>query len=557
MTQRMSLAPCTPLHRPLVISRMPAVLAGVCALALAASLNISAAAHAAATATGHAPALSGLSSGGTSSCALTRSQTVVCWGDDEYGQSDPASGKFKSVTVGSGTSSCGITIHDDLACWGSNARAPKGKFRMVAPGWTMSCGLTVRRLILCWSSLPPRDQPVQIHHGAFQDVSTGRHPCAVTTAEQLVCWGPLSKNLPKGKFVQVSVGSRTSGFACALRVDGKVMCWGNPQLGRTAAPPGDFLEIATSAKFACGVLRGGAIACWGRYPHIPTGSFTRVTAGFQFVCGTRVSGEVVCAGDNTYAQTEVPGSPFVQLSAYCGLRIDGSVSCWGSLSSLKLPGTFTRLTDWCATRQDNRVICFGHRSISPKGNFIQASDGPVGPTCGVTFAAAIRCWNGEEALGPPPQGVFTQVSVGGTNNNGEGDILFACALRLSATIACWGDGQLKPPRGRFLQVSANSQGACGVRWTHRLSCWGLKGTRWWTKARGSFADVDASSVCALRVGGAITCGSDASYHRSQPPWAHGHYVAIGGGLGDPCGVDSNGGVHCWGGTSVRIPSLKT
>lgn len=78
---------------------------------------------------------------------------MVCWGDNEYGQSDAPDGNFSKVAAGD-ANSCAITTDDTVVCWGSNwwgqSDAPAGSFKDVASGQWYSCGLRSDDTISCW-----------------------------------------------------------------------------------------------------------------------------------------------------------------------------------------------------------------------------------------------------------------------------------------------------------------------------------------------------------------------------------------------------------------------
>jgi alpha-tubulin suppressor-like RCC1 family protein len=76
----------------------------------------------------------------------------------------------------------------------------------------------------------------------------------------------------------------------------------------------------------------------------------------------------------------------------------------------------------------------------------------------------LACWG---AVSAPPGGFFVQVSAGTAH---------ACGVRIGGTLACWGNNlyqQATPPPGTFLQVSGGLFHTCGVRADGTLTCWGI------------------------------------------------------------------------------------
>ncbi len=53
------------------------------------------------------------------SCGVKLDGSVVCWGDNQYGQSSPPAGAFSSVVAGY-SHTCGVTFDGGVRCWGDN-----------------------------------------------------------------------------------------------------------------------------------------------------------------------------------------------------------------------------------------------------------------------------------------------------------------------------------------------------------------------------------------------------------------------------------------------------
>ena len=50
------------------------------------------------------------------SCGLRSDDTITCWGNNDYGQTDAPTGSSKTVTAGS-QHSCGLRSDDTITCW--------------------------------------------------------------------------------------------------------------------------------------------------------------------------------------------------------------------------------------------------------------------------------------------------------------------------------------------------------------------------------------------------------------------------------------------------------
>lgn len=184
--------------------------------------------------------------------------------------------------------------------------------------------------------------------------------------------------------------------------------------------------------------------------------------------------------------------------------------------------------------------------------FVSVSAG-ANVTCGIDDRGAVHC-AGNERLGAPPVGTFTQVSAGWT---------FACALGTDHAVRCWGDGlagSFRDPTREITRIAA---------------IWGPS-----VDVRGVFVLDERGEVRACSFGGAggVTCGEPVEY-RTQPgrvtdiaaterfvyaidaagltAWsgddfhhrtgeAGGRFRAIDAGGASLCGLRPEGTLLCWG-----------
>ena len=129
-----------------------------------------------------------VSAGYDHTCAITNEGSIVCWGNNSYGQATSRGGDFVDVTVGL-LHTCALTKAGGVLCWGDEdvvmTEAPPGQFRSISNG--------------------------------------GRYNCGVKTDGSIECWGWILSYRdwsPEGEFTAVSV----RGNKCALRTDGTVTC---------------------------------------------------------------------------------------------------------------------------------------------------------------------------------------------------------------------------------------------------------------------------------------------------------------------------------------------
>lgn len=197
---------------------------------------------------------------GRHACALRSNGQIVCWQDDDYGETEPPSGTFKQVSAGHGHT-CGLRTDDKVVCWGENdegqSRSPAGTFQQVSCGDNHNCGVLTTGSVACWGydfqgdTTPPS--------GSFRQVSAGSYySCGVRADGTLACWGAnpfVGQPTPSGTFTDVTLGGWE---ACARRVDGSILCWNGD--GVSTAPPPPPSDPAESCP---GFPAGAVCQCGG------------------------------------------------------------------------------------------------------------------------------------------------------------------------------------------------------------------------------------------------------------------------------------------------------
>jgi hypothetical protein len=202
-----------------------------------------------------------ISTGIWSSCGITNTKSVYCWGASLLGGSEvdlfPAlatSTTFDAIAVAD--HACGLQS-GQLYCWGANDRGQSGgTFSIPAPLFT---GKT------------------------FTAVSAGRyHSCALDSAGALYCWGGdygvpgASTNVIPGTYKALSA---SQDLVCALDMAGTAQCWST---GATAgflngSYGGPYTTISGHFLMACGARADGSAYCWGDNRNCTLGNGTSGT----------------------------------------------------------------------------------------------------------------------------------------------------------------------------------------------------------------------------------------------------------------------------------------
>jgi alpha-tubulin suppressor-like RCC1 family protein len=326
-------------------------------------------------------ALTSVSTGFWTTCAVNTAGQGFCWGEGRAGQL--GNGDTVSTLIP-------IPIAGGVV------------FSTVAAGQEHACGLSTTGIAYCWggnrygqlgdNTLTPHLTPAPVAGGhTFTSLAVGgSSACGIDATNTAYCWGvnqgagsPSNKQIPSAlntgnKFSLVSVGVSHN---CGITTDGATYCWGGNvfgELGGTASsysvnsplyvnfqPP--FVTLSAGFNGTCGLVSSGDAYCWGVIPGSrqsspwpPVGggvAFSSLRVGDRHVCGVDREGAGYCWGENTNGAlgngsiaptpapsesaptTSVPSAvtgglsySFIQagLRFSCGLTKSGVAYCWGA-----------------------------------------------------------------------------------------------------------------------------------------------------------------------------------------------------------------------------------
>jgi len=156
------------------------------------------------------------------------------------------------------------------------------------------------------------------------------------------------------------------------------------------------------------------------------------------------------------------------------------------------------------------------------------------------------------ALSAPTTTTFDTIACG---------LNFCCGLTGDSgdNVACWGDdeyGQLTPPAGTFIQVSARGgRHACGIDNTGAVICWGspdgFQGGPSPTAApAGTFTELSVGHYfnMAIRDDGEVLVWGTNKHGQGTAP-ANETLVKLRAGTVHSCGLTDVGDIRCWGSDS--------
>ena len=345
-----------------------------------------------------------LTVGADHSCALTDAG-VVCWGDNQDGQLalntslSAASGTPVVATQGltdlsAGAShTCGLDGDGGVWCFGynysgqlgngssTNSSTPQrfgGSFvgRSIAAGTSHTCAVAMTGGVACVGANASGQLGNDTTNGSVSLVSVLRTPdagltgadfvtsgtvegCASTDGGALLCWGAngsgqtgdgneLSANLATLATILDSgiptALAHGSGHTCAVRADGKVLCWGSGGSGQLGDGNGmttwlmptialtsmGATDVATGNNHSCAILVDGTVECWGYNQLGELGNST------QGILGVNQLSPVPVMGITNAVRIRAGGEDT------CVLLSDGSARCWGQNTDGQLgDGTVT------------------------------------------------------------------------------------------------------------------------------------------------------------------------------------------------------------------------
>lgn len=344
------------------------------------------------------PALTaiGVVVGSTHTCALSDDRDLSCWGENDRGQlgtGEPAStvhtrpapvlGDVRVADAAGGIAAytCALGALDDARrCWGSNDDLNLGlgdasdrstpalasdavRFETIATGDRHACALEEgSHRAWCWGSNShgalgapaigaesAAPTPVAGDR-AFDEICVGNAFACGVSAGEVHCWGfnedyqlgvadsadrgaPFRSDASSlGPLAHVTCGGYS---ACALTVDGQLVCWGGNQYCNTgltsdrlgdSASPGvvdgrRYRAVDCGQAHCCAIERDtDALLCWGQNERGQCGlgttaravctptevtrgtRWSSVAAGAEHTCAVDVEGRVACWGANDAAQ---------------------------------------------------------------------------------------------------------------------------------------------------------------------------------------------------------------------------------------------------------------
>ncbi len=333
-----------------------------------------------------------------STCAILADDSMKCFGSSwkgrlgipnetiAYGESsaNPPSASpgvqigFTPKTAFGALSSCAVSNTGAVKCWGNGSYSVNGQ------GNTSDIGVTDH---------PSDHAAIPFSQAAIQADSHGKVACAVFDNNTVQCWGDGSKeNLGYGNLDSigddetadtagaVSVGAPVTQVAvgashtCVLTTAKEVKCWGKGDLGQlgqaSTATVGDDELPSTTSSFTLGVSSPIAL----------------LAAGSNFTCALHENGQVKCWGDNQYGQLGIGSTDNIG---------DDELASTSQVVALTEKATAIVAGDRhaCALLESKKAQCWGFAGLGQLGYAVHENlgdDESVGTGQTVTIGASIQ-----------------------------------------------------------------------------------------------------------------------------------------------------------------------
>ena len=282
------------------------------------------------------------------------------------------------------------------------------------------------------------------------------------------------------RFIALSVGRFHN---CALREDGRALCWGWDSDERLEVPGGErFVAVSAGDYHTCGLRADGAALCWGRWSHqglaatsVLDEQFVAISSGAGHACGLREDGMAICWGQGPGSNVErwpIPSDTFIAIfspeSGPCGIKADGAAVCWSirddrysqSFGWTKEKGLASLLPEFGLTEEQ------GLASLSRGGR------------CSLKISGEIICPEPDVAGADVLPGERLRYMGSSWNPGHRG---FVCGIRPDGSAACWpvkptSDHDWNIPKipstQKFLDIGAGHDHACGLLADGSIKCWG-------------------------------------------------------------------------------------
>lgn len=356
-------------------------------------------------------------------------------------------------------------------------------------------------------SVPPQLTGAAIGDGSFSFVLHGRvaDTYSVQTSSNLVDWCPFSTSvIPFGGWLVLldpCVNTEPRRFFRATlidpRVPGRVLAWGDNQMGATNVPPDltNVVAIAGGTFHSVALRSNGAISTWGGNSmgqrNVPSdlGGVSSVAVGFYHNLALTREGRVVGWGHNSYGQTNAPAEATNAIAVAAGayhslaLTAEGRVLAWGA-----------------GKTNSGSQPHFGQSAVPPDLSNVVAVAAGEFHSLALRSDGSVTGW-GDNSYGqlafPPGLTNIMAIAAGREHN---------LALKNNHTVVAWGinySGQRNVPAGltNVIAIVAGGEHSLALKSDGRLVAWGRNTAMSGNLANQAVVPAGVSNIVGAAAGG--------------------------------------------------------
>ncbi len=218
----------------------------------------------------------------TSTCALGVDGVVVCSGCEEDGREYAfqidggqcrAPSELAAAIAVSDLFGLGLAVDGSLLYWstspiastfGTAAGEVGGGLLAVDAAGTFFCAILLDEDVACWSR-PELDIEPNHARGPYDRLTAGGAlVCAARPDDGWVCWAAAGWEdavLDGRAYIVADVGTGYAGTCGILVSTGEIACFG--EMAVHIPPEGVYTDISVADVYACAVRDDGVVACWG------------------------------------------------------------------------------------------------------------------------------------------------------------------------------------------------------------------------------------------------------------------------------------------------------
>jgi len=232
-------------------------------------------------------------------CAITSApRTLVCFGDDDHGQSSPPAGTGWVEISAGGNHTCARLGTGEVECWGDDSQGQLDLlavgYDQIAAGYAHTCGITN---------------------------ATGTVQCAGSNAfgesSDPAGFGSSNTSVAAGRYVTCAITSNDYGSACAG--DAADLQLSDQYIANTdIAVGGGFVAVLAGQGYDNRTIHGRGNVPWDDLDGpvestswygdvLPSARYSSITAGDRHLCLLApASNDLFCLGDDSQGQVAIP-----------------------------------------------------------------------------------------------------------------------------------------------------------------------------------------------------------------------------------------------------------